>query len=171
MILVRTLAPRGTSRELPPSSITTEASETMVKGEYVSFVMKGGTRTVDPPTNYVMIQDVDGGYYRECDFYIVQYRFLQTKISYFSEGLQATARRYYGNRARFEEGVVALPTANWQSFGRVDAIRYRRKGERANDYEHLFGNPAFLQRSVSPLAYRIRLPDHCVADERGFRWP
>lgn len=172
-----------------------EIGHLLVRGDRVSFVSdeqvrkSGAKRRVqdgrviwDPappksdvvlPKNYVVVHDTSGTLLSRCDLYIVRYFSLPTSgQDEISAGALSAARDYYGNDARIRVGSVEIPEGPWKKIpGKMGLIRYRRLGELADNYEHVWEPSVHLYDCRNPIAWRLPLPDGCIVDPRGFVRP
>lgn len=144
----------------------------IVKGDSVEFVRTGDGHVFRAPTALVLVHDTKGSYLRKCDFYVVAYTFRSCSTCKADAKALQEAERYYGSGAPLETGSLDLPRGAWKSLFSIDAIRYRRKGEHADHYQHRYASPQplYFLDGRSP-SFRIRSPDGCVANERGFVYP
>lgn len=142
----------------------------IIKGDEVSFLRPDADEYFCPPT-FVILHDVTGKDLRRCDFYIVRAQAGTGDDLIVSDSVYDTAIAYFANDAELKEILVDIPGGPWNRIGEVHAIRYRRKGKHAGDYEHPYDPPVVLYRCERPHAYRLRLPDSCIVDERGFVSP
>lgn len=166
----------------------------LVRGDRVSFVSdeqvkkSGAKRSVkdgrvywDPappksdvvlPRDYVIVHDPTGTLLSACDMFIV--RFFSTTISKESISTDAVsaARQYYGKNLRLRVGSVELPEGPWKKIpGKMQMVRYRRAGDLADNYEHVWEPSVHLYDCRKPIAWRMPLPEGCVVDARGFVRP
>lgn len=143
----------------------------LVKGDEVELVSTKAEKAVYAPERYVMCQDTGGQYLPRCNFYVLPYRFSECIDCTYDKDLLADARKYYGDSAKLEKGLIAIPRGPWHRLGHIDAIRYRRRGYLKGSYEHVFVGDVRVDECKSPHAFRIVLPKACVANERGFVKP
>ncbi len=120
------------------------------------------------PTGFVVVP----GLLDRCDFYIVRLHrggaknapadVIEDAKSYFID--------QYDRPMQLEYGEVEIPEGPWRKLARVRLIRYKRRGF-AKPFEHLYDPPVEVQYSERVLGYRLPLPDGCIVDDHGFRWP
>ena len=171
-----------------------EIGHMLVRGDRVSFVSdeqvkkSGAKRKVvdgrviwDPspprsdvvlPKGYVVVHDTSGRLLSSCDLYIVRFFSTTTSQEEVSSEAIAAAQKYYGRNTRISVGSVEIPEGPWKRIsGKMSLIRYRRLGELADNYEHVWEPSVSLYDCRNPIAWRLPLPEGCVVDPRGFVRP
>lgn len=167
----------------------------LVRGDRVSFVSdeqakkSGAKRTVrdgrvywDPeapksdvksiPPGYVVVHDATGTLLSSCDMYIVRFISTTSGQDEISAEAISAAREYYGKNVRIKVGQVELPEGPWKRIsGKMNMVRYRRAGDLADSYEHVWDPSVSLYDCENPIAWRMPLPEGCIVDPRGFVRP
>ena len=167
----------------------------LVRGDRVSFVSdeqakkSGAKRSVkdgrvhwDPeppksdvmsiPKGYVVVHDATGTLLSPCDMYIVQFISTTSGQDEISAESISAARQYYGKNVRIKVGQVELPEGPWKKIpGKMSMVRYRRAGDLADSYEHVWDPSVSLYDCKNPIAWRMPLPEGCIVDPRGFVRP
>ncbi len=146
-----------------------DGESVLVKGDTVTFFRQDGASTRLPPS-YKLVHDTRGDYIDARDVIVMR---VQDAARY-THGMRLSrsvdARNYFGKSAKLVPKSLDLPRGPWSRCGLVNAIWYRRAylGELV-PFEHPYDPPVPLFQCGD--AYKLRLPDGAVYDERGFVWP
>lgn len=160
-------------------------SHMLVRGDKISFVSteqadRVGVHHLDDgkmpsdialPEDFVLVHDTSGVLFDRCHMYIVRWHSATKTVSDVHQDDIKAARSYFGNGSRLKVGDVEVPEGRWNRIGEIRFIRYRRAGNARGNYEHEFKPPVVLYSTQSGLAWKLRLPDGCIVDERGFVRP
>lgn len=164
------------------STGTCHVTQNLVRGDRVSFVSveqtkKVGIHPLDEaampsdiilPPDFVVVQDENGILFDRCHMHVVRWHPKRTRLS---KNDIEVAQRYYGRSVKPRGGEVEVPKGPWRRVAKIAFIRYRREGELKGNYEHPFKPHVFLYATKNPLAWKLKLPDGCIVDERGFVRP
>lgn len=162
-----------------------ETSDLLVRGDQIQFVSVEQVREVgDHPldelampsdirlkSNFVLVQDTSGLLFDRCHMHIVRWHGVRRSLQSVRANSVQVARQYFGNGIPISVGEVEVPEGPWQRVAKVKYIRYRRYGYAKANYEHPFNPPVFLYATQRPLAWKLKLPNGCIVDERGFVRP
>ncbi len=149
----------------------------VVKGSQCVLREQGVDGNIDEvglhfPPDYVVCHDASGEYLGANDFYICRFGRAEIPEDRITEEDVRAAERFYGNQQKIVLGDVELPDGAWQRVCLIDAIGYRRRGDRSGSYKHEYAEPVPLfECKGKTRAWRLRLPVNFVADERGFVLP
>ena len=137
----------------------------------LSDVLRSDIRSI--PKGYVLAHDSTGAILDPCEFFILKWR-SGAKMAPRPEEVRE-AEAYFGEGKKIRRGRVQIPQGKWRKICRIAVIRYTRYGDLAGDYEHpydlYYEKPVWLFILNRPLAFKLRLPDGCLVDERGFVRP
>jgi len=127
------------------------------------------------PRGFVLVHDTTGELLNRCDMYIVRRkRGAKLAPEDVPENVYSDARSYFVDKNDRElplaSGSVEIPEGPWVRLARVRLIRYRRAGFTL-PFEHFYDPPVEVHYSRRTLGYRLPLPNGCVVDDHGFRWP
>ncbi len=124
------------------------------------------------PRGYVLVHDTTGALLDRCDLYIVRDRGRGAKNA--PEDVLQDAENYFIDQfdrpMPLTYGSVEIPEGPWVRLARVRLIRYRRAGF-VKPFEHEYDPPVDVRYSKRTLGWRLPLPNGCIVDEHGFRWP
>lgn len=124
------------------------------------------------PPSYVLVHDTVGALLDKCDLYVVRWRRGGSKRM--EKNILDDARDYFvdGNEKPLplSYGSVEIPEGPWRKVAQTTLIRYRRPGF-SKPFEHAYGLPVDVYDCARPYALRLPLPQGCVVDSHGFRWP
>lgn len=124
------------------------------------------------PDDFVLIHDTQAALFNRCEIYIVKWHGSGAKHGRTMHPDDANAaREYFGSRSRLEYGDVEIPEGPWQRLCKTAFIRYRRQGEHAAPYEHPWNPHVWILDCQRPLAWKLKLPNGCIVDDRGFVRP
>ena len=160
-------------------------SHLLVRGDKISFVSseqaaRVGVHPLDDtkmpsdielPADFVLVHDTSGVLFDRCHMYIVRWRSAGKKLADVHQDDVKVAREYFGKGSRLNVGDVEVPEGRWNRIAKIRFIRYRRAGHARGNYEHEFDPPVYLYSTQGGLAWKLRLPDGCIVDERGFVRP
>ena len=134
------------------------------------------------PQNFVLVHDTSGELLTRCEMYIVRWHNgarqtssmhrddINAALDYFKHGDKPTPP----SEIKLRVGSVDIPKKPaWGRRTKVRIIRYRRHGFR-DGMDHIYEwDPAVWLYSSTrgPLAFRLSLPNGCIADWRGFVKP
>lgn len=143
-----------------------------VKNGEVYWSPRMPTADIKLPKAYVLVHDTVGALLSKCDLYVVRWKtkgsqepskdVLQDAHDYFLDSNDQPLPLSYGS--------VEIPEGPWSRVARVALIRYRRPGF-AKPFEHDYNPAVDVYDCMRPLAWRLPLPQGCVVDKHGFRWP
>lgn len=162
-----------------------EISHLLVRGDHISFVSmeqsrKVGVHPLDDtkmpsdiklPASFVLVHDTSATLFDQCHMHIVKWHSGRKSVSEVQQNNVRDARKYFGNKASIKVGDVEVPQGPWRRIAQIRFIRYRRQGYAKGNYEHEFKPPVYLYSTTNPLAWKLRLPNGCIVDERGFVRP
>lgn len=137
----------------------------IIKGNSVVFVMKDGQRLRCPPS-YGIIHDPDGEHFSRCEVFIGPIKKTQRRPTKSTN----KANRYFGTRYVQKVALVDVPKGPWNPVGECVEILYKRPGQYANKYFHIFKKRSPMV-SKCKRYYRLNLKDGCIIDDRGFVFP
>lgn len=160
-------------------------SHLLVRGDKISFVSaeqaeKVGVHPLDDskmpsditlPEDFVLVHDTSGVLFDPCHMYIVRWHGGGKKVSDVHQDDVKVARDYFGKNLSLSVGDVEVPEGRWNRIAKIRFIRYRRAGKARGNYEHEFKPPVYLYSTQGGLAWKLKLPDGCIVDERGFVRP
>lgn len=146
----------------------------LLRGNRVSLVADDDETTFDLPDHFWMVWDKSGRILRRCDVFILPCKQVSSRNVEFDPSDVAEAEDYWGPRDRWVAWQFDLPKGPWKKVARLARIGYRRG--RTGNWMHPGPSEAPLEQPVtlyeSPgVGYRIRMPDGCVLDDRGFIFP
>jgi len=142
----------------------------LVLGEEVSFLWGEEENIIACDPDYLLVRDLSGDIWNPCDLHVLPALRNQVGLGKALSDTEELAQKYYGKGARLQEVDLARPSGPWQHRGRIDTIWYKRRGRYQGRYTHRFAFPIALQ-AQGHRAYRLRLPEGCVANDRGIVWP
>lgn len=160
-------------------------SHLLVRGDHISFVSseqarKVGVHPLDDtkmpsdialPADFVVVHDTSATLFDPCHMHIVKWRRGRKGLSTVHNKDVQVARKYFGRNSQLKVGDVEVPQGPWKRVAKISFIRYRREGYAKGNYEHEFKPPVYLYSTTNPLAWKLRLPNGCIVDERGFVRP
>lgn len=124
------------------------------------------------PTDFVLVHDTKAALLNRCELYLLRWRkggAGDTSLIH-PDDVQA-AHDYFGSGYQLQHGSVELPDGKWERVAKVAFIRYTRQGQHAAKYEHEFEPPAWIYDCTRPLSWKLKLPNGCIVDDRGFVRP
>jgi hypothetical protein len=162
-----------------------QTSHLLVRGDRISFVSveqakRVGDHPLDErkmpsditlPADFVLVHDTSGLLFDRCHMHIVRWRGGRKKLNGAREKDVQVAHTYFGRNVAINVGEVEVPEGPWSRVAKVKYIRYRRQGNAKGNYEHPFDPPVFLYSTQRPLSWKLKLPNGCIVDERGFVRP
>jgi len=162
-----------------------QQSKLLVRGDRISFVSleqakKVGRHPLDEekmpsdiflPDEFVVVHDTAGILFDRCHMHVVKWRNSRKRMPNVRESYAQDAYRYFGEEAEITLGDVEIPQGPWKKVAKIAYIRYRRTGKHKGNYEHDFDPCVFLYSTQRPLSWKLRLPNGCIVDERGFVRP
>lgn len=162
--------------------VSCQQSQLLVRGDRISFVSveqvkKVGRYPLDEekmpsdvflPEDFVVVHDTAGILFDRCHMHIVKWRKGRKRTM---NGSDPDVSKYFGKNAEIQVGDVEIPQGPWKKRGKIAFIRYRRTGNLKGNYEHDFDPCVFLYSTQRPLSWKLRLPNGCIVDERGFVRP
>jgi hypothetical protein len=191
---VRRGNPAEEKRRANPAKKSQRGDGVMIKGDEVSFIMVGkgtpderekkgyrkrisfGKGPQDYLTDTVLVHDPSGVSYRQCDVYIVKRLKNASRTKECNAEPDSKTKDYYPGVEIDCDVPLEKPSGPWQRVGQIDGIRYRRWWDEHGNgnyrfvpFEHPFDPPVVLFKCGG--AFRVRLPDGCILDERGFVHP
>lgn len=127
------------------------------------------------PRGFVLVHDTTGELLHRCDMYIVRKKrgakFAPDDVP---QNVLNDAESYFVDQHEkalpILGGSVEIPQGPWVRLARVRLIRYRRAGF-SKPFEHAYDPPVEVHYSRGTLGYRLPLPNGCIVDDHGFRWP
>lgn len=162
-----------------------ETSQLLVRGDLIAFVSieqvhKVGDHPLDEhampsdivlPRSFVLVHDTSGALFNRCHMNFVRWGGGGRKPNNARTHDVQVARNYFGRNVRIASGNVEVPEGPWRRVAKVKYIRYRRAGHARGNYEHPFDPPVYLYETEKPLAWKLKLPNGCIVDDRGFVRP
>lgn len=162
-----------------------QQSTLLVRGDRISFVSveqarKVGRHPLDEekmpsdvflPPDYVVVHDTSGILFDRCHMHIVKWRGGRKRLHNVRNLDVHSTSKYFGSDAKISVGEVEVPEGPWKKTAKIAFIRYRRTGNLKGNYEHDFDPCVFLYSTQRPLSWKLRLPNGCIVDERGFVRP
>lgn len=142
----------------------------VIKGDQVEVVDASGN-VFRCPDDFVLCHDPTGEYLNPCHFFATKHERVKIPDSLKDPEALRVAERYYGTKLKLADGRIALPSGGWQRVALIDVIRYRRRGTLKGLYEHKYESSIPFEECSGRKSWRLRHPDNCVADERGFVFP
>lgn len=162
-----------------------QTSHLLVRGDRISFVSVEQVRKVGEhplsdskmpsdivlPNDYVLVHDTSGVLFDPCHMHIVKWHGGRKTLNGARSKDAQAAHTYFGKGVSVSVGEVEVPNGAWSRVAKVKFIRYRRHGYAKGNYEHPFDPTVFLLSTQKPLAWKLRLPNGCIVDDRGFVRP
>lgn len=142
----------------------------LIRGDLVKLELEDGD-IVDVPDDYGLVHDVDGKLLDRCELVICPYNLGGKLDVHLPKNIRNAAISYFGDEKKLVKGSVEIPTGPWQHVGNVVFIYYARHGKRKGLYQHPFETPVPLFKERNSDSYKLKFPDYCVIDSRGFVWP
>lgn len=147
----------------------------LMRGNRVVLIEADDESQIIIPDDFWIIWDRSGHHLRRCDIYLLRCRPVSARNVEFDPQDLSEAEDYWGPRDRWTPWQFTIPRGDWKKIAQVVRIGYRR-GRTGNwlhpgPDEPPFEKPATLYQSASGDGWRIRLPNDCVLDDRGFIYP
>lgn len=143
----------------------------IVKGREISVQMKTGEVLVYPP-DWLLVHDEAADIVRSCDALFLPAHFHHKGRSGADKFQAGKLDEYYGEKVKeWATLAVDVPENGWEYLGVVSRIFYTRDGEHEGEYDHPFLDGVRLYECTTMPAAKLRLPDGCVWNWRGFVSP
>ncbi len=146
----------------------------LLRGNRITLIADDDVSSFDIPADYWMLWDKSGRILRRCDVYILRCSQVSMRNVEFDPSDLSEAEDYWGSRDRWRGYGFDIPGGPWKKVCKLARVGYRR-GRTGNwmhpgPSEPPLDHPVWLEESPGQ-AWRLRMPNGCVLDDRGFIFP
>ena len=142
----------------------------LIRGDLVKLELED-EQILDIPEYWGLVHDVDGKLLGRCELVICPYELVSENIEGLPQNVVKAAVSYYGGGKRLVKGSVEIPNGPWQFIGDAVFIYYARYGKKRGLYQHPFEEPVPVFQQKYGECFKLKLPNKCIIDSRGFVWP